>query len=331
MKNKESAEVAFIIVGWNNIDLIDECISSIHKQNYSNTSIIYVDNASSDGSSQHVQEKYPDVTVIESETNLGFASGNNLGINKALENIDVSYIALLNTDATLAVDWTDKIVEFAKTKPKGAAFQTITLDYYNHNVIDSSHIFLSHNGQATQGSWRRPLPESSDIAPTQVFGCNAAAVIYSRAFIEAQPYEDLFDSKLFMYLEDVDVAARATVMGWGNYVVPGSRAFHMGSASSGKNPGFSLYLTYRNNIAVLAKNIPLRMVLRMLPSMMRSDRHTLRHLKKTGQSAVRSKVIKGRLIGLVRLPLFTTDIIKMSKYRKRIQKSYLWNLMRAGF
>ena len=64
---------------------------------------------------------------------------------------------------------------------------------------------------------------------------------------------------MFMYLEDVDVAARATVMGWTSYFVPDAVAYHMGSASTGGGTGksrYAFYMTYRNNFGMLVKNLP---------------------------------------------------------------------------
>lgn len=323
-------KVAFVIVGWNNHDLLTECIESIKDQTYKDTQIIYVDNNSSDKSVELVKRKFPEVDVIKLDENTGFAKGNNIGIKRALENKEVRYIALLNTDATLSEDWTDTIVKFANLKPKGAAFQTVTLDYYDHNIIDSTHIFIAHSGLATQGSWRRAMLHGVDPPPQKVFGCNAAAVIYSRKFIETQPFNELFDERLFMYLEDVDVAARATVMGWDNYVVPGSRAYHMGSASSGKNPGYSLYMTFRNNTAVLIKNLPLIILIRMFPKLVRGDIDTMRTLARTGRKPIIKKVLWGRLVGISRAPLYLLKRYKIYRVRNTGYK-FIWSLMYKGF
>jgi GT2 family glycosyltransferase len=208
--------------------------------------------------------------------------------------------------------------------------QSITLDYYDHGIIDSTHLYISRLGQATQGSFRRPLPYNFDTAPEKVFGCNAAARLVSRAFIEAQPFKEFFDETMFMYLEDVDIAARATVMGWDNYVVPGTRAYHMGSASSGKNPGFSLYMTFRNNTGLLIKNLPLPILLRILVSIPKSDRASIRHLKRLGKQDAVPYVIKGRLASLKYVPIFIFKRRKLKKYHD-IDSTYLWQLMRRGF
>lgn len=322
-------KVAFIVVGWNNADILSECFESIKEQSYQYIDTYYVDNGSKDGSVEKIRKDFPQVKILEPGYNTGFAKGNNTGIEEALKDPDVKYTALLNSDARIKPEWTETIVRFAQQKPKGALYQGTTLDYYDENVIDSTHIYVSYNGQATQGNWRYYYQR--DLGPKKVFGVNAAACVISRAFIEAQPFDtELFDEKMFMYLEDVDLAARATVLGWDNYLVPNARASHMGSASSGKDPGFSLYMTFRNNSAMLFKNFPLKMLIRMSPAIIRGDIDTVRVLRRMGKKDAAYKVIKGRVIGLIRLPLF---IIRRWKVRHAavIPKGYMWNLMRKGY
>ena len=328
--SSETPTVAYVIVCWNNRDLLEECIDSINAQQYAAKLVIMVDNGSSDDSVSFVRQRYPDVVIIESGKNEGFAIANNKGIKRALQDKGVGYVALINTDATLSQNWTETLVRTAMRRPRGASFQTITLDYYNHDIIDSTHIYIARNGQATQGSWRRTLPSGQDVAPQKVFGCNAAAVLISRRFIEAQPFDEYFDETLWMYLEDVDVAARATIMGWDNYVVPGARAYHMGSASSGKNPGFSLYMTFRNNSGLLVMNLPWKLLFKMFPDFVRGDIDTMIHLRRIGKTRAIKFVIKGRLAGLVRLPIFLRKRAQLKPYRT-VDTRYLWQLMRRGY
>jgi GT2 family glycosyltransferase len=322
-------KVAFIIVCWNNADLLQECLESIKLQTYRNHLTILVDNGSADNSVETARHHMPEANIIEAKANLGFAKGNNIGIKRALEDSEVGYIALLNTDARLAPDWLTRIVDFCDSKPRAACLQGTTLDYYNHDVIDSTHIYVSRNSQATQGSWRDPY--YSEFGPKKVFGVNAAAAVLTRSFLETQPFgSEIFDETMFMYLEDVDLAARATVMGWDNYCVPGARAYHMGSASSGKNPGFSLYLTFRNNLGMILKNFPLKTALRLLMSMPRSDYHTFRHLRRQGRQDAAWKIMKGRLASLRYIPIFLWKRHKLARFR-RIDANYLWQLMKQGY
>jgi GT2 family glycosyltransferase len=322
--------VAFLLVCWNNQDLLSECFDSIQAQTYKNHVTVVVDNGSKDDSVAYTNKNYSWVDVHEAKANLGFAKGNNVAIQQALEKYpDTEYFVFLNTDARLASDWLEIMVDFAGKKPRGALFQSITVDYYNASIIDSTHIYISRNGSGTQAHWRNDY--RGEMGPKKVFGVNAAAAMVSRKFVEAQPFGyRLFDEKMFMYLEDVDVSARATIMGWDNYLVPGTLAYHMGSASSGKKPGFSLYMTYRNNAALLCKNLPFKLLIKVFPEALRSDYHTMKHLKKINQSEAIPLLIKARIIGALRLPFYIPEVIAMRKYRKKISREYLWKLMHTG-
>lgn len=320
--------VAYIVVGWNNEDILAECFDSILSQTYSNRKIIYVDNDSNDSSVELVIKKYKEIQIIKPGVNTGFARGNNIGIKEALKDPEVAYIVLLNSDARLDKTWTDTIVKFAENKPKGAQFQGTTLDYYNRNTVDSTHTFIARNGQGTQGNWRKTYVH--DNGPKRVFGVNAAACLISRTFIEAQPFGDLFDEQMFMYLEDVDLSTRAIVLGWDNYLVRGAKAYHMGSASSGKNPGFSLYMTFRNNTALLIKNLPLSILIRILPNLIRGDIDTVKELLRQGKKSAAKKVITGRLVGVLRSVIFIRKRILIRK-KKHVSTRRLWKLMSKGY
>jgi GT2 family glycosyltransferase len=321
--------VAFIVVCWNNSQLLPEMINSIKKQTYKNIDTFIVDNGSKDNSVEIIKTLMPEAYLTEAESNLGFAKANNLGIKKALEAKNIKYIVLLNTDARLSEDWTEKIIAFASLKPKAAFLQGTTLDYYNHSIIDSTHTFISRNGQATQGSWRDYY--DNELGPKKVFGVNAAACMISRAFIDAQPFKNEFlDETMFMYLEDVDATTRAIVMGWDNYLVPGARAYHMGSASSGKNPGFSLYLTFRNNTGMLIKNLPPIIILRLIPRIIKSDIETFRHLRRIDKRKLSWIIPKARIAGMIFVPIFIYKRIKLYSHINT-SSEYLWQLMKKGY
>jgi len=332
MKKIIQDTVAYIIVSWNNKDLLKECIQSIADQDCTEKKrIILIDNNSSDDTIEYLEKDFPNVEVIASLENNGFAKGNNIGIKFALKDKAVKYIVLLNTDARLEGNWTSVLVKAAEKRPMAATMQSITVDYYNHNVIDSTHIYISEYGQAIQSSWREPIEIGYDIAPLKVFGCNAAAMLISRSFIETQPFEDLFDETMFMYLEDVDLAARATVMGWDNFVIPGTRAYHMGSVSSSKkDPSFSLYMTFRNNMGLLIKNLPTKIFFIIFLRMIKADIASIKHLQRTGKSKAIPAIIKGRLMGILFIPVFIVKRYKLKPYRK-INKDYLWRLMKHGY
>ena len=325
-KTTSPPKVAFIILCWNNRDLLQECFESIKAQTYSNFVTVMVDNGSADDSVAFTKANYPEVTVIETGENLGFAIGNNRGIAYALDELQSDYVALINTDATIAKDWLERLVSFALTRPKGASFQSPTLDYYDHAFLDSRGIKINHNGQAEQMG-HRETDFKTNLATKRVFGVNAAAALFSGTFLKVQPFGSQYlDEDMWMYLEDIDLAARAVIMGWENWLVNESAAYHMGSASSGKNPGFSVYMVYRNNLSLHIKNLPTSILLRIMPGLIYTDLLSVYRLTRGRNYRAAKSLIKGRFFGLGRVPLFMKKRKTLKKLRT-ISNKELWDLM----
>lgn len=308
--------VCFVIVCWNNRLLLAECLESIYSQTYKNFKIIIVDNGSTDGSADFVEKNYPAATVIKSKTNLKFAKGNNLGIKFAFKNYGCSYIATINTDARLDPGWTQELAAFAETVPRAACLQGITYNYANRDTVDSAGILIDHNANPIQIAWNtKQVPQ----APIEVFGVNAAAAMYRRAFLETGPFgSDYFDSNLEMYLEDLDLSARALILGWTNWCVPAAKAYHIGSASSGNNSRLMLFMTHRNNGLFLIKNFPWSIVLRSIPGTLKTEIARIIHFLKRGNFSQAAAVIEGRLAGILLIPLFL-------KKRRELKKVWHFN------
>jgi GT2 family glycosyltransferase len=93
------------------------CVTSLRGLTYTNVAIVVVDNASPDGSEAHIRDACPDVTVIQSGANLGFAGGNNVGIRHALEQ-GAEYVWLLNNDTLVDPDALGALVRHAQADPR---------------------------------------------------------------------------------------------------------------------------------------------------------------------------------------------------------------------
>jgi GT2 family glycosyltransferase len=295
--------VAVIVVCWNNRSIIADCLQSVRSQRYPADRLhtYVVDNGSTDDSLDVVAEALPDAVRIPLGWNSGFAIGNNVGIRRARGDHPVSYVVLLNSDALLSRDWISSVVEFAETRPRGACFQSLTLDGIEPDRVDSRHLLVDLALQARQAGYGEP---SAGRHRTQrVFGVNAAAALYSCAFLDAQPFPDFLDEKMWMYLEDVDLSARALVMGWENWTVAGPTARHLGSASTkARSSGFAIRQTMRNQPILWLTNFPLRMVIKAIPAVLRHDRGAVNHLRATGQRDVIPQLLRGRMAGLAMIP-----------------------------
>lgn len=299
---KKDLKVYFVVVTYNNKDLIDECLTSIKNQDYKNIEIVLVDNGSADGTYDYVTKNHPYVRAVNTGSNLGFATANNLGITQALEDENCGYVALLNSDATLDKNWTSVLISFAEQHEKGACFQTPTLDYYDHKILDSRGIKVDRQGRAIQLGHRETYQETENHV---VFGVNAAACMLSARFLKSQGFgKQYFDEDMWMYLEDVDLAARSTITGWKNWYVNGAFAYHMGSASSGKNPGFSIFYSYRNNLSMLLKNMPFRILVGAIFGAIGTDIVTLFKLLRGRNKVAIKAILKGRYKSILVAPVF---------------------------
>lgn len=300
---------AVVIVTWNNRELIADCLDSVRAQTEADWHAVVVDNGSADGTPDVVRAYaagHDRVTLLAQPRNLGFAAANNLGIAWALEHLDPAYLVLLNSDARLDPRWLATLVDAAERTPRAACLQGLTLNFFDPQLVDSAGILVNRNGSAVQLGYREQrasMPPAGE--PRPVFGVNAAAALYTRRFLDSQPFApQLFDPDLYMYLEDVDVAVRSVLTGWTNLLVPAATAYHMASVSGAKRPGLSLYLTFRNNALVLYKNFPAGLLRRMLGGAVRSDVTYLR--ERLAERDVRSAylVVKARLASLALLPRF---------------------------
>ncbi len=104
MNNAEQMPISFVILQYGAFSMTQRCIESIHRCMTGNYNIIVVDNASPDDALAQVKHQYgndPCVIVLESDKNLGFAKGNNIGIRYAKENLNPQYIVMLNNDTEL--------------------------------------------------------------------------------------------------------------------------------------------------------------------------------------------------------------------------------------
>ncbi len=295
--------VAVVVVCWNNGSIISDCLQSVMAQRYPADRLhtYVVDNGSTDGSQLVVADTMPQATLLELGWNSGFAIANNAGIRRARADHPVSYVVLLNSDATLSRDWVSSMVSFAQSRRRGACFQSLTVDGVHPDRVDSRHLVFDRSFQASQNSYGQPV--GAGHRTQRVFGVNAAAALYNVAFLDAQPFADVLDERMWMYLEDVDLSARAFMMGWENWTVAGPVARHLGSASTKQRAnGFALRQTMRNQPILWLTNFPLRMIVAALPKIIRHDRGALNHLRATGQRDVIPQLLRGRVAGLAMIP-----------------------------
>ena len=128
--------VSFIVVNWNGLETVAECLDSLLEQTHTNREIIFVDNHSSDGSLELVRDRYPLDKLISLDQNLGYAEANNIGFAQA----EGEYIALVNNDAVLDPRWLEKAVNvFYQDKDDiVGSVATKIINYHQRDIIGLS-------------------------------------------------------------------------------------------------------------------------------------------------------------------------------------------------
>jgi GT2 family glycosyltransferase len=252
--------VAVVIPNWNGARFLEECLASLAGQT-SAAEVIVVDGASTDGSPELVRERFPEVTLLELEANLGFAGAVNRGIDQAL-GAGAEYVALLNNDAVADGRWLETLLATADRHPE-AGVVTSKLLRYDRARIDSTGDFYS--------SWGWAYPRGRDELDRgqydaeelrEVFCGSGGASLFRAAMLRDV---GLFDEAYFAYLEDQDLGFRAQLMGWRARYEPAARAYHHMMGTSAALGHFGRYQAIRNCIFLYVKNMPASLALRYLP------------------------------------------------------------------
>jgi GT2 family glycosyltransferase len=248
-------KVAIIVLNWNGKQDTLECLESIGKIDYQNLEIIVVDNGSNDDSVKAIQENFPEVNILQTGKNLGYAGGNNYGMRYALEN-GADYILLLNNDVIVDSQLVIKFIEATLRVSQWAIFaakiyyfsQPQKIWYAGARRVGSTAHFM-HIGQ---GSFDNENKFNSFAETDYACGC---AIFFDKTVIEKI---GLFDEKFFLTYEEADFCYRARKAGVKSYIVPGAKIWHKVSISFGgeESPLFRYFIS-RNKLLWAEKNLPI--------------------------------------------------------------------------
>lgn len=240
-----------IIVNWNSWDLLSRCLEKLKSQTFQHFNVLMIDNASDQPVPEGLLSRYPNVTLIQNQSNLGFAAANNQAIAMMLG--DSEWVVLLNPDAFPEPDWLQQLIDAAGEHPDYSMFAC-------RQLMDGARQLLDGDGDSYHCSglvWREGHGRRKDEAtsePREIFSPCAAAALYRRAaFISVGG----FDEDFFCYVEDVDLGFRLRLMGHRCLLVPEAVVHHIGSATSGgQQSDFALYHGHRNLVWAYVKNMP---------------------------------------------------------------------------
>lgn len=285
-----------IIPSFNGAHLLPACLESLARQSYAHLEVIVADGASDDGTSALLQRQFPSVREVRLRRNAGFTGNVNAGLRAAQGQV----LCLLNNDAQAERDWVAECVEALALHPHVGSVASKVL-YADGRTVNSAGDLMCRDGAARQrGNGLTDGPEWDAVTP--VFGASGGAAAYRREMLADV---GLLDEDFFMYLEDVDLAFRAQLRGWGCVYWPAARVAHVGGASGGGV--LESFYNGRNLIRLLAKNLPSGLLPRLWPSIVRYQMHRARLALAARRGAAARATLRGQLVGFLELPHHLTD------------------------
>ncbi len=295
-----------VIPTWNGARFLDPCLEALDRQTLGGLAsgayeTIVVDNGSTDATGD-VLARYPAVRVVRFPRNRGFAAAANAGI--AASRTDV--IVLLNNDTEAEPGWLAALVGAIEADPRiGMATSKVRL-WDRRDVLHTTGDTVDLAGSAAnRGVWEVDRGQWDDRRA--VFGANAAAAAYRRAlFDDVGGFEEAFGS----YLEDVDLAWRARLAGWGCVFAPDAVVYHHVSATGG-GP-LASYLVARNRVWLIARDYPARLLARHWRQVLAAQARVAREALAAWRGAAARATLRGVAAGLITWP-------RMLPARRRIQ------------
>jgi len=219
-------KLAVIILNWNGKTDTLACLKSLGQFSRSKYEIIVVDNGSTDGSVRAISCSFPEVTLIQARTNLGYAGGNNLGIRRALSNPQIEFILILNNDTLLGPHSLEAFLKKGNSSSKLGIVGGYPLSFHDPSQID--HLGGIWNRQTAsfdlvgRGASRGFVPR---VALDYVCGCSI--------LIKRKVFETIgeLESKFFLFWEEADFCFRAKQAGFDIAVCQDATLLHKISAS----------------------------------------------------------------------------------------------------
>jgi GT2 family glycosyltransferase len=249
-----TSTVAVVILNYNGQSFLEQFLPSVvaYSVGYD---IIVADNASVDNSVDWLKSHYPSIRIIKLPTNTGYAGG----YNRALSQVKSDYYILLNSDVEVTPNWIKPVIELLDKQSQIAACQPKLLAYHQQNLFEyagGAGGFLDYLGYAfCRGRlFETCETDNGQYNDTCAVGWASGACL----FIRSKTFQKLggFDESFFAHFEEIDLCWRIQLAGQQVYYCAESTGYHVGAGTLPVTSPFKTYLNYRNNLAMLYKNLP---------------------------------------------------------------------------
>ncbi len=247
-------KIAVVILNWNGRLLLEQFMPSV--VNFSKEATVYLaDNASSDDSISFVQQFFPEVVVVQNESNGGYARG----YNEALAKIDADIYCLLNSDVEVTENWLSPIVNIFKNHEEVAAVQPKILDFKKKTHFEYAGAAGGYIDKLGYPYCRGRIFETLEKDngqyndTTSIFWASGACL-----FIRKRVFEEVgkLDEDFFAHQEEIDLCWRIQNHEYKIMYEGSSVIYHLGGATLDTMNPKKTFLNFRNSLYLLLKNVP---------------------------------------------------------------------------
>jgi GT2 family glycosyltransferase len=236
VRNAGAPVVSILVISYNTREMTLACLRTVIAETRSPYELIVLDNASSDGSAEAIAAEFPDIRLIRSPENLGFAEGNNVAAREARG----EYLLLLNPDTLVLRGALDKLLDFARVEPEAGVWGGRTL--LGDGTLDPGSCWrrLDLWALAMRATGLCSLFRASPVFNAECYGgwkrdtVRAVDIVTGCLFlIRRQTWDRLggFDPTFVMYGEEADLCRRAQKIGLRPMITPEAEIVHYAGAS----------------------------------------------------------------------------------------------------
>jgi GT2 family glycosyltransferase len=242
-------KVSIVTVNFNQPQVTEELLATIPAMK--DIEVIVVDNGSEKNVTPQLQLKYPTVKFIRSEKNLGFAGGNNLGIQQAAGD----YLFLVNNDTEFTPGLIETLSEVLDKHPEVGMISPKIKYFYNKGMIQyAGYTPLNYyTGRNSCIGLREDDNGQYDHITAPTAYCHGAAMMVRKTAIEKA---GMMNENFFLYYEELDWGEHIKRAGYQAWVCTEALIYHKESVSVGKNSRLKEYFMNRNRILFIRRNAP---------------------------------------------------------------------------
>ena len=252
-------KLSIVIICWNDLKVIKDCLESVYRETSTIPfEVIVSDNGSTDGSVDYIRQNFPTARILENGANLGFARGNNVGINVARG----EYVLILNPDTIIRDRALEKLVAYSDQHPEGGAFgcRVLNPDGSYQNPARPLPTALGMLISALNLRWLGGLSAAFDSdlyygwtgRTERAVGFQSGCCVMVRREVLDRLHG--FDERFFYHFEETDLCCRIWSSGSKVLFYPGAEITHLGGQSVGRFPIRFTLETYRGRYRYFYKH-----------------------------------------------------------------------------